>query len=240
MTKKTEPNGGVNIGDSNVTGSNVAGGDQQNIGGDLVSGNKIIGLSERFVLRLIVAVGVLVFFTAACFFSGGVVVSFAAINALNKPVGSSEPEARAMQQKLDTINRLPSGRAFNVSFTEDEISSYVKFIAGPQFGLNDGKVRLLDENKLVVAGHLDALGGAQVAATFRLTNGEPTLQLESAAVQVLPLGNSSFGWVAIPSSTVQAVATQVNARMFGNVRVTNMRPQLQGNQITWMVSGVKR
>src|SRR5262245_5155242 len=108
-----------------------------------------VGFSIDAVQRLVIAVGLMVFITAACFFSGGVAVGGVALAALNKQVGSSPDAAVSMQSKLSQIRALGPGVPFQFTFSEDEISSYLRFIAGPPMGVSDGKVRLLEPGKLV-------------------------------------------------------------------------------------------
>ena len=101
-------------------------GRQVSVGGD-VAGRDIVrttyvGFSPQAVQRLLITVGVLVFLTAACFFSGGILVGGVAIAALDRQVGSSTQAADRMQAKLEQVRQLPSGQAFRLTFTEDEIS----------------------------------------------------------------------------------------------------------------------
>ncbi|MDW8327471.1 MAG: hypothetical protein RMK99_12970, partial [Anaerolineales bacterium] len=118
----------------------VSGGRDVSIGGD-VAGRDVVkttttitGFSEQAVQRLVLIVGALVFVTAACFFSGGVAVGFFAFDALNKQVGSSPEAAARFEDRLEQLNNLQAGQRFEFVFSEDEISSYVRFIAGPQLG----------------------------------------------------------------------------------------------------------
>jgi hypothetical protein len=196
------------------------------------------GFSAAEVQRLIITVGVLVFVTAACFFSGGVVVGGAAIAALNKPVASSPAKADVMESKLQEMSNLPPGESFALSFTEDEISSYFRFKVAPQIGINDGKIRLLDEpGQFVLGGQWQALGNLRVAATFRLEAGDKPMQLESAAVQVLDVGNSTFGWVAVPTPLLQPLTDQINGMITSRAQVEKVTPKWNG---AWTVSGVKQ
>src|SRR5688572_15807355 len=135
-----------------------------------------VGFGIDAVQRLVIAVGLMVFITAACFFSGGVAVGGVALAALKKNVGSSLEAANSMQAKLDEIRALGPGIPFQFTFSEDEISSYLRFIAGPPMGVTDGKVRLLEPGKLVMGGQADQLGGLPFAATFEVqydTPGQP-------------------------------------------------------------------
>lgn len=212
---------------------------------EFVGGNKTtnIGLGAPAVQRLLITVGVMVFVTAACFFSGGVAVGFGAFVALNKSVNSDNPEAAArFETSVQELRALPAGQPFAFGFTEEEISSYFRLIIAPQIGVTDGKVRLLDDaGTLVVGGRADDLNGLRFAATFQWQNvpGAP-LALKAAAVQVLPTGNAPFGWVALPSALVQPIAHQINA-IFGNVTVTTVTDQtISPETPAWAVEGFSR
>ena len=201
------------------------GGQQVSVGGD-VAGHDIVrtthvGFSPEAVQKMVITVGVLVFITAACFFSGGVVVGSAAIVALDRKVGSSIVAANRMQAKLEAVQSLPAGQRFRLTFTEDEISSYVRFIAGPQIGLTDGKVRLLDATTLVVGGRVSSLGNLPVAATFELQDitSEP-LRLKAAAIQLVQLRNTTFGWVSVPTAVLEPFAQQLNQFIGGTYQLT--------------------
>ncbi len=216
--------GGVDIrGGQTRVGRDLAGRDIETAGRDIVGRDVVTitqtGFSEAAVQRLVITVGVLVFVTAALFFAGGIVVGGVFAN-LNKPVGSSPEAAKAMQAKLDTLGQLRPGQKFIATFSEDEISSYVKFVAGPQLGLNNAKARVLDQSgRIALEGNYAGLGNAQIVSIIRLgVNDQPT-QVESAAVQVLPTGNSTFGWVYVPPPLVQPLAGQIDDRLFARVRL---------------------
>lgn len=209
--------GGVDIrGGQTQVGHDLAGRDI--VGRDVVTITQT-GFSEAAVQRLVITVGVLVFVTAALFFAGGIVVGGVLVN-LNKPVGSSLTAASDMQAKLDVLGQLRPGQKFTASFSEDEISSYVQFVAGPQLGLNNAKARLLgDSGRIALEGNYAGLGNAHIVSVIRLGFNDQPTQIESAAVQVLPTGNSAFGWVYVPPPLVQPLATRIDERLFARVRL---------------------
>lgn len=214
------------------------------VGGDMTtttSTNTNVGFNASQVQRLIITVAVLIFVTAGCFFSGGLVLgvgTFAALNSQN--FASSEEAALSFQSKLEQLRALAPGQAFEFPFTEDEISSYVKFILGDQIGFapETGKARLLAPGELVVGGELTSLGNMPVAATFELTNeiGAP-LELKAAAVQILRLGDLPFGWVAVPTIFLQDLEKSINS-LFGAVELQNVTDQSDGTAKAWSVIGV--
>jgi len=201
-----------------------------------------VGFSVDAVQRLVIAVGLMVFLTAACFFSGGVAVGGVALAALNKQVGSSEDAAISMQSKLDQIRALGPGVPFQFTFTEDEISSYLRFIAGPPMGVSDGKVRLLEPGKLVMGGQANQLGGLPFAATFEVQYNMPgqPLRLTGAAIQLLKFGNSRFGWVVVPTALLQGVADQANAAIGEGYELNQISDASHGNDLAWTADGVTR
>lgn len=221
-TPEPKPDGDLNIassGDVNV-GGDVAGRDV--VKNTTTTTVTHVGFSEKAVQRLLLMVGAMVFVTAACFFTGGVALGFAAFPALSRPVGSSQSAAQNFQTNLSELQALPAGQAVQFTFTEDEISSYVKFIIGPQLGFapESGRARFVDDTSIVIAGNLESANNLPVAATFQLSNepGQP-LQLTGAAAQLLDTG-SAFGWVAVPTGMLQSVQDRLNS-LLDNVQVTS-------------------
>jgi hypothetical protein len=220
-----------------VGGDVVAGDLEKNIraGRDVVGRDVVtttnttnVGFSAAAVQRLLITVGSLVFVTAACFFSGGVIVGGTALAALNTTVDSDDPQAAAeFAELLQALNALPPGAAIQFSFTEQQLSAYFRQVVAPTLPLDitAAKVRLLDNGGLVVGGRAGALGGAQFAATFewQTTPGAP-LRLDAAAVEVLPLRNRVFGWVAIPTPLLRPITDDLN-QLFGGIQVTEIVPE---------------
>ncbi len=233
-------------------GLNVSGGRDVNVGGD-VAGRDVVkttttitGFSEQAVQRLLLIVGALVFVTAACFFSGGLAVGFFAFDALNKQVGSSQEAALRFQAGLNQLNALQPGQPFTFAFSEDEISSYVRFIAGPQLGFapDSGRARLVTdavsgETRIVIAGQLRDAGNLPVVATLDLQNtpGAP-FRIRSAAAQVLNTG-TAFGWVVVPTPIIQPVQDRLNT-LLGEVTLTRAVSDNDPVNPTWQISGVVR
>jgi len=199
---------------------NLRAGRDANVGGDVVGRDKVVqvGYSPAAVQRLLITVGVLVFVTAACFFSGGVATG-GAIAVLLQDRPASPEAAQMMQNKLNFIQNQPAGAPFQETFTEVELNSYVKYIAGPQMGFapGTGEARILDNGQLAISGRLEALGNLRVVAIFAPQTG-PTDQLlkpVAAAVEILPLNNPAFGWVAAPPTLLADLDTSVNSALAG-------------------------
>jgi hypothetical protein len=200
------------------------------------------------VQRLVITVGVLVFVTAACFFSGGVAVGFGAVRELNRQVNSDNPPAAArFEAALNVLRALPPGQPFTFTFTEEEISSYFRLTIAPQIGVRDGKMRFWPDEpgRLIVGGEAEALGNLRFAATLEQqdTPGEP-LKLTGAEVQVLPLRNqqgddSAFGWVAVPTFLLRPIADDIN-RLFGDVQLTAVTEAAPWPSPAWTAAGVTR
>lgn len=209
-------------------------------GRDVVGGNVVtttnVGFTIEAVQRLVIVVGLLVFVTAFCFFSSGFVLGGAALVALDRPVASSEAAAQRFAEGLAALRSLQPGQTAQFTFTEDEISSYFRFILGPNLGsmnVQDGRVRLMGDGQLVAGGRAAGLGGAQFAATFVVTQeiGRP-LDLQAAAVRVLPTG-TPFGWVLVPNVFLGGLEDSLNDQ-FGNVQVLDGVAHDDGK--TWTVT----
>lgn len=214
--------------------SGVEAGGDLTVGGDVAGRDVIksttqnvtnVGVSERTLQRLLITVAAIVFVTAACFFSGGLVVGVTAFNALNRPVTSAEDKAFAFQQKLSLLQSLAPGQTVALTLEEDELSSYVRFIYGEQLGFTPGtgKARLVDGDEIAVAGRVAALNNTLVAATFQLSDvpGQP-LELKSVTAQVVPLPNDAFGFgaVALPTALFEPSTAQLN-ELLGNVQIVD-------------------
>lgn len=203
--------GGIDVeGDASV-GGDVA-------GRDVVKSTTVVGYGEKAVLRLVIVVGAMVFVTAACFFTGGIVLGSQVFAALERPVndGNGQPtvstleKAEAFAQQIVEAQLEPPGQAYPFSFSEDQLSSYFRFIAGPEIGVQDGKVRFVEPGVIALSGQVQDIGNLNVAATFSIQpRADEPLQLEGAAVQVAPTGGS-FGWVAVPTALLSPLASEIN------------------------------
>jgi hypothetical protein len=179
----------------NASGVTVQPGGDATVGGDVVGRDKIqttttvtnVGMPPEAVRRLVLSVGILVFVTALCFFSGGIVVGFATLQAFARP-----------------------GQAFQWTYAENDLSSYMRFILGPQIGF-DARARILSSEEVAFQGTWTGMLGLPVTVVTRMETNSPQLyHTVSAAVQILPLPNSNLGWVALPASTVQPLVDAIN------------------------------
>lgn len=211
-----EPHGGVEIDGGEVhAGRDIVGGDVINV--------QRTGFSAREVQRLLLLVGGLVFVTAAVFFVLGATVSVTVLATLNRPLQgeSSNENAASMQFKLDQLNALSPGDGFRASFTEEEVSSYFRFVIGRSLGITEGKVRFMDEpGQMAIGGKLSRFGGLEFAAQLNLTRGGPPMVITAAWVKLLPTQNTTFGWVPV-TPFAKDLETQLNAFLFNRVRFTD-------------------
>jgi hypothetical protein len=231
--------GGVTVGADDVKiGGSVVGRDQiTSVGDDLIQGNVTnvtnVGMSPQAVQRLLITVGLVVFVTAACFFAGGIFVGANVFAALNKPVGSSQAAAASFEQKMDTVARMQPGDTYQLRFTEDELSSYLKFTLGPQIGLSNARARVLGNGQFVVYGRYSDLGGLPVMLVGApQADSDQLFQLAQSSVQVIPVDSgqantvSNIGWVPVPNAIVQPLVDRAFAPAgqrytFTNVSVSN-------------------
>jgi len=199
-----------------IAGRDIAGHDIA--GRDIYNTTTNIGFNQNTVLKLVVAVGLMVFLTAGCFFSGGIVVGVGALLALNRPVAVNTASSASMQMKLADLQNTPPDTPFTLSFSEEEINSYFHQVVAPDLNITNGKIRLLSPGKLIVAGDASELSNLPFAATFQVVTGQPgqTLKLVGAAVDLLPSSNGSFGWVAVPNAVLAPIAEQVNDYLGGH------------------------
>lgn len=231
-TPPNEPSGdrAIDISGGDVrAGRDIVAGDVK-IAGDSISGQSVViqrGFSANDVTRLVLLVGGLVLATALIFFVAGAIVAAPLVATLNRPLagGNSSPTAAAqMQQKIDALNSLQPGQEFRVGFTEDEVSSYFRFVLGPTLGVMEGKARFMDTpGQIMLGGNIAGFGGRPFMAQMKVTTGVIPFELESAWLKVLPTPQGvNFGWIPI-TPLAQSLGKSFNAQLFGKVRFTNIR-----------------
>lgn len=216
LPDSSERSGGVDVSGRDIVNSEIAGRDiaeRDIVGRDVVTTN-VSGFGAREVTRIVIIVAAIVFVTAACFFSGGIVLGAAVFVAFSRPVNTTPQLAQNMQDEMNQVANTPPGQEFALNVSEEEINSYFHYIAGPQYDVTDGQVRLLTEtNQVALKGKWSQLN-VPFIAVFNTTPGDQPLQLQSAAVQILPLGDSTFGWVPVPTQILQPLAGQINDSLF--------------------------
>ncbi len=198
-------------------GVTVQPGGDVNIGGDVVGRDKVttttvtnVGMTPDAVRKLVLSVGILVFVTALCFFAGGIIVGFATLQAFARPLPSTEAAAQDFQAGLNQVQALPPGQAFRWAYTETDLSSYMHFILGPKIGF-DARARFLSSDEVAFQGNWSGLGGRLVTVVTRMETNSPELYHPvSAAVQIIPLPDSNFGWLPLPVSVVQPLVDAIN------------------------------
>ena len=205
----------------NVSGGvTVQPGGDANVSGDVVGRDKVtttttvtnVGMTPEAVRRLVITVGVLVFATAFCFFAFGAVTAAAALSAFARPVESTVSAAHDFQNNLNQIEALPPREPFQWAFEETDLSSYVRFVLGPQVGF-DGRARFLSSQQISFKGPWSGVNNLPVMLITTLqTNATPLYALDRAYVQILPLGEN-LGWVPVSASAVQPLIDQINAAM---------------------------
>lgn len=221
-----KPSSAVDISDSQVSaGGDIVGGNV-NVAGDSIRGQTVTvqrGFAAADVQRLVLTVGGLVFVTAACFFLFGAVSAAALLNVLARPVESSPEAAESMQRKVQQIQALPPNTQFQVAFSEDEISSYFRFILGPQMGVTNGKARLMNETgQIALGGNLVSAGGLPFLAEMQVTTTETPIEIQRVWLKIIPTPEGvNFGWIPIPTLT-RDWQTLLNERLFGKVQFTRI------------------
>ncbi len=239
------PRGGIDIHGGDVrAGRDIVAGDV-NIAGNSISGQTVVvnqGFSPADVQKLVLIVSAVIIATAALFFVIGAVAAAPLVAALNRPVDSSDAAAFSMQNKLRQMNNLPSGQSFIVGFSEDEISSYFRFLLGPEIGVSDGKGRLLETpGQIVFGGNLENFGGLPFMAVVNVTTEAVPLQLESAWLKVIPTpAGVNFGWIPV-TPFAQNLSDQISQALFWQVRFNEIRElPATGGDAQLILSGVAK
>jgi hypothetical protein len=197
-------------------GANLQAADDIHVGGDVVGRDKVtqttitnVGMTPEAVRRLVITVGGLVFATAFCFFAFGAVTAAAALSAFDRELPSTQAAADDFQRQLQIIDAAPRGQTFEWQFEENDLSSYLRFILGPQIGF-DGRARFLSSQQTSFKGPWSGVGNLPVMVVTTIqTNSADLYQTDRAYVQILPIGDN-LGWVPVPASTVQPLIDQIN------------------------------
>jgi hypothetical protein len=200
------------------------------IGGDVIGRDKItqttnvtqVGMNPEAVRRLVITVGALVFITAFCFFAVGAVTAAAALNAFQRDLPSSPQAAADFNQNLNKIQDAPPGLPFRWQFSEVDLSSYMRFVLGPQLGMGEtGRARFLSSQQVAFRGNWPGLGNLPVMAITSIqTNTTPIYKLDSSFVQILRLGDN-LGWIPVPNRSLQPLIDQINNDIGTGYSVSN-------------------
>jgi len=194
-----------------------------NVDGDVVGRDKVtqttttvtnVGMAPEAVRRLVITVGVMVFVTALCFFSGGLVVGAAALQALARPVDSSLENAANFQAKLDRVNAAETGQLVVWGFTESELSAYFRHDLGPRIGIapETGRARFLPSGEVAFYGRWSGFFNLPVLVVTNLEQDSAVLyHTQSAAVRLFGSEDSAFGLIALPTFVVQPLVDAINA-----------------------------
>jgi hypothetical protein len=225
-------------------GVTVQPGGDANVGGDVVGRDKVmqtttvtnVGMSPDAVRRLVISVGLLVFVTALCFFSGGIVAGVVALQALGRPVDSSLENAATFQAKLDQVNAAEPGQLIVWGFTESEISAYFRHDLGPRLGIAPatGRVRFLPEGQVQFYGRWSGFFNLPVLVITNIETDSATLyHTQSAAVRLFGDETDLFGLIALPAFVVQPLVDGINADIGHQVvakeiRYPDFRPTVGG------------
>ena len=207
----------------NVSGGvTVQPGDDANVGGDVVGRDKVtrtttvtnVGMTPEAVRRLVISVGVLVFVTAFCFFSGGIVAGAVALQALGRPVDSSLENAQRFQEKLAQVNDAEAGQVVVWGFTEGELSAYFRHELGPRIGIasETGRARFLPSDEVEFYGRWSGFFNLPVLVITMIEQDSATLyHTQRAAVRLFGNEDSVFGLIALPNFIVQPLVDAINA-----------------------------
>lgn len=232
----------------NVSGGvTVQPGGDANVGGDVVGRDKVVqttttvthvGMTPEAVRRLVIAVGAMVFVTALCFFSGGIVAGVVAVQALGRPVDSSLANAASFQSKLDQVNAAEPGQLGVWGFTEGELSAYFRHDLGPRIGIapETGRARFLPNGQVEFYGRWSGFLDLPVLVVTNIEEDSATLyHTQSAAVRLFGNETDLFGLIAVPDFVVQPLVDAINADIgqqlvVKEVQYPEFRPTTDGNE----------
>ena len=233
----------------NVSGGvTVQPGGDAKVGGDVVGRDKVVqttttvtnvGMTPEAVRRLVITVGVMVFVTALCFCSGGIVVGAIALQSLGRPVDSSPENAASFQAKLDQVNAAEPGQLLVWGFTEGELSAYFRHDLGPRIGIAPltGRARFLPEGQVEFYGRWAGLFNLPVLVVTNLETDTAILyHTQSAAVRLFGNETDPFGLIAVPHFMVRPLVDAINADIGHQVvakqiHYPDFRPTVDGSVV---------
>ena len=181
------------------------------------------GLGAAAQRRWLMAGGLAVVIVA-CFLGSGLLVDQTVMAELNRPVKFSRSAAFSMRASLDALQAQPADTPFELAFTETALNAYWELIVGPQVGLKPGTgaVRLLSGNRVLLAGQFVAAGGFKILVVVapRVDVPGQLFQVDSAAIQIVPVGNTRLGWLPVPVAVLQSLVDGANSLFQARVELT--------------------
>jgi hypothetical protein len=129
-------------------------------------------------------------------------------------VDSTPDSAVAFEEGLREIASRPAGQPIQLTFTEQQLSSYIRLTLGSEIGLTNGRARLLPDGQVVFYGRWPGwLNLPVMAITSVQVNSNQLFHVNSAAFSILPSADSNqvsnLGWVPLPASVLQPLVDQI-------------------------------
>ncbi|HZY41143.1 MAG TPA: hypothetical protein VFF59_03995, partial [Anaerolineae bacterium] len=132
-------------------------------------------------------------------------------------------------QQMDTVAQMEPGDTYQLRFTEQELSSYLRLILGPQIGLSNARVRVLGNGQFVVYGRYADLGGLPIMLVGGPQAGSDQLfNISQSSAQIVPVDAgqpntvSTLGWVPVPNAIVQPLIDKALAPAQQRYTLTNV------------------
>jgi hypothetical protein len=197
------------------------------------SGNQLLNLPADRALKLGIALGVLVILLLLCGFSGGLLASkFVAITV--NPVPTNPGAGSAAIQELNSLQALPPGHVTRLAYDNVKATSLANaLLIGPNSPITEIHIQFLDGGDVAVNARLKALGNRRVVVGFEVhtLNGRVVLVPKAAAIDILGLQGTTFGWVPVPVAFVSSFFTWLQQQLdlaarsfwFDNVSVARDR-----------------
>lgn len=173
-----------------------------------VKNTSTLNLPPDRALRLGFGLGILVVVVLLCGFSGGLLAG-RFVNVTLDPVPSNAAVGRAAKEELDVLDGLPSGSRVQIVYDNETATSLgQELLVKPNSPIDEVHVQFLEGEEISLNTTVRALGNRRVVVGMvaRAWNGRLLLEPKAAAIDVLGLRRTTFGWIAIPTAFVAPVS----------------------------------
>jgi hypothetical protein len=165
----------------------------------------VLNMPPERALRLGITVGALAVLVLLLVFSGGLIAG-RFIRLTFEPIAGTPAAAQSAVDQILAAAEAPSGSPVSVAFTDLEATSLANAVlSDPAAPLSEVQLRFTGPAEAVVRARLASEGNREFVAayTIAVVEGRLILRPEAAAMNMLGLPGSEFGWIALPVGFLQ-------------------------------------
>jgi hypothetical protein len=175
-------------------------------------GGQLLNAPTDRALKIGIAIGVLAVLLLLCGFSGGLLAS----QFVTVTVNPVQPSREAFVSASVKLNGALSGRQPEFVYSNEEATSLATaLLVSEDSPISEIHIRFLESGDTSINAPFRAWGGMQVVVGLgvQAVDGRLVLTPKAAAVNVLGLRGTTFGWVAVPTAVVQAFVNWLQQRL---------------------------